>query len=129
MMHWTLSVLLIVLLFILIFGFLGAFIIRGGVYHAPILGFLVGASGSIIVIVALFKPRSPVSPILEKSHLATQHPFKEIPIGSVVIGFSFLLGGLVHTFTNSTLALVLCLSFPVFYSFVGRFFTEMNDED
>ena len=92
-LYWTLCTLLIVALFILIFGIFGIFVADLGINTRRSIGLIIGAVGSVIFILAAFKPHSLTSPMLFRKMLSKNYEKQDIFVWHMILGFSFCLGG------------------------------------
>ena len=98
--YWTLCTFLVIAIFILIGGYV-AFIYDTNLNFNASLGLLIGLLGSIVVILALYKPHSLITPILLKKTPDDNANKKAISIWFTAIGFSFLIGGVVFSSTGN----------------------------
>lgn len=122
--YWTLCTLLIVAIFFLVFGVLGVFIIENNVDVKSSIGLIIGSVGSIIVILALYRPLSLISPRLLDKNQDEKANKNAISIWFTVIGFSLLVGGVAFSFTGRVEFLMLSLVVPSLLVFILKSFTK-----
>ena len=108
----------------LCFGVFGVFIVENNVDVKSSIGLIIGSIGSIIVILALYKPLSLIAPILLNRNQDQKTNKNAISIWFTVIGFSLLIGGVAFSFTGRVEFLLLSLLVPSLLAFflksVGR---------
>lgn len=111
LIYWTLCTFLIVAIFCLVFGVV-AVLFENDVEVKSSIGLIIGSVGSIIVILALYKPLSLTSPAVLESKQDHDDNKKAISVWYAVIGFSLLIGGVVFSLTESVGLLIFFLILP-----------------
>ncbi len=124
--YWILCTLLIISLFIIIGG-IGFFIINKTFHLSSIFGFMFGGIGSIIVLISIKKPLSLINPILKKENNDSVESTGVASTGYVIVGFSFILGGLLYSFTSRIEFLITSLWVPILLSWIGKYFVRKNN--
>ncbi len=125
--YWTLCTLLIVALFILVFGVFGVFVIENDISVSRSIGLIIGAVGSIIFILAAYKPLSLISPIFFKKNLTEKYEKHNISILYMMVGFSLLLGGFIYSIANKVEFLILFLCLPSLIALVVKSFRNNKE--
>ena len=89
-----------------------AFIFNTKLNFNASIGLLIGLLGSMVVILAVYKPHSLITPILLKNKPDDKANKKAISILFTAIGFSFLIGGVVFSITGSFGLTLFCFVTP-----------------
>ncbi|MDY6950289.1 MAG: hypothetical protein SWE60_02155 [Thermodesulfobacteriota bacterium] len=127
-MYWAVASLLVIGLFIGIFGVIGVYVVGKDLNVGRTLGLGLGAIGSVMVLVGLRRPLWLFIPILRKDDLDIDYDPQRMSIALMVAGFSLLLGGLIYSYTDRIESIIYFPLLPALLSFVGRFTARRNDE-
>jgi hypothetical protein len=112
--YWIMCSLIIILLFFLVFGILPVLIEELNLNLISVIGFIVGGTGAVIIIISLFSPASFMKHFMEKEpNNKSQYNKTALSFVYGLIGIFLLLGGLIYSFTGDSKYLVLCFMFPV----------------
>ncbi|MDY6952149.1 MAG: hypothetical protein SWE60_11600 [Thermodesulfobacteriota bacterium] len=127
-MYWAVASLLVIGLFIGIFGVIGVYVVGKDLNVGRTLGLGLGAIGSVMVLIGLRRPLWLFIPILRKDDLDIDYDPQRMSIALMVAGFSLLLGGLIYSYTDRIESIIYFPLLPALLSFVGRFTARRNDE-
>ncbi|MDY6990864.1 MAG: hypothetical protein SWQ30_22715 [Thermodesulfobacteriota bacterium] len=126
--YWAVASLLVIGLFIGIFGVIGVYVVGKNLNVGSTLGLALGAIGSVMVVIGLRRPLWLFIPILRKDDSNIDYDPQRMSIALMVAGFSLLLGGLIYSYTDRIESIIYFPLLPALLSFVGRFTARRNDE-
>ena len=110
--YWVISSLIIILLFLVIFGLLPVLIENINLNITAVIGLIIG--GVAIIIIALYKPLSFMKHFIKKdTNDESQYNTFIISLLFGFLGVFLLLGGLIYSFTENSTYLVLAFGIPV----------------
>jgi len=126
--YWAMASLLVIGLFVGIFGVIGVYVVGKNLNVGRTLGLGLGAIGSVMVLIGLRRPLWLFVPILRKDNGNIDYDPQRMSIALMVAGFSLLLGGLIYSYTDRIESIIYFPLLPALLSFVGRFTARKNDE-
>jgi hypothetical protein len=127
-MYWAVASLLVIGLFIVIFGVIGVYIVGKNLSVGRTLGLSLGAIGSVMVVMGLKRPLWLFVPVLRKDDSNVDYDPERMSIALMVAGFSLLLGGLIYSYTDRIESVIYFPLLPALLSFVGRFTARKDKE-
>jgi hypothetical protein len=126
--YWAVASLLVIALFIVIFGVIGVYIVGKNLSVGRTLGLSLGAIGSVMVVMGLKKPLWLFVPVLRKDDSNVDYDPERMSIALMVAGFSLLLGGLIYSYTDRIESVIYFPLLPALLSFVGKFTARKDKE-
>jgi len=126
--YWAVASLLVIGLFIGIFGVIGVYVVGKNLNVGRTLGLGLGAIGSVMVIIGLRRPLWLFIPILRKDDSNIDYDPQRMSIALMVAGFSLLLGGLIYSYTDRIESIIYFPLLPALLSFVGKFTARKDNQ-
>ena len=124
--YWSLCTIMIIVLFAIIVG--GTLFLNEENFSiSAVLGMLISALGSILVILAIFKPHVLIPKQTKRELNKTVKNEKFILVWPIIIGFSMLFGGLMYGITGNNNYLILCFLLPMLVSIVSKTFVKKKN--
>jgi hypothetical protein len=118
--YWSLSTLLVVALFLIIFWGL-AILFETDRRFSQVLGLAVALIGSILVVAGIMRPLFLLKPLLKKGAAKgpQENDIRAFRMTFMILGLGLIIGGLIYVFTSKAGYLILCFLLSNLLLFLG----------
>lgn len=114
--YWLLCIILVIFLFVAIFGGTGFMFSGRNLYEKLFFGLFIGFLGLVIAILGVYKPLWLLSKTAGRNHTSTYINKRAIAIWQLAIGLLILFGGIMYSFIGVSGTLLLYFCIPVLLS-------------